>query len=167
MSTSLADSSLEDNNTLRTDQRGDAAAVELPTLACADSHTHAEVCANDEEAVSRSTRLEGGENTAASDRESAGSEKAGAAIAGSGEDLGLGATARDITGFSAVSSSEVVPLWVQDAKRHARVEDWFHELVRNNFKGALKAPFNDEARARAGFTESWYLPLSEDKYTPP
>jgi len=51
--------------------------------------------------------------------------------------------------------------WMAEARRHATVEGWFHELVRAHFRGGLKPPFNDDARARAGFTESWYLPLAE------
>lgn len=35
----------------------------------------------------------------------------------------------------------------------------FHDVVRRHFHGVLKPPFNDEARARAGFRPSWYLPL--------
>lgn len=36
----------------------------------------------------------------------------------------------------------------------------FHEIVRSHFRGALKPPFNDEARAKAGFTPVWYEPLA-------
>ncbi|ABP00053.1 predicted protein [Ostreococcus lucimarinus CCE9901] len=36
----------------------------------------------------------------------------------------------------------------------------FHEIVREYFHGALKPPFNDEARAKAGFTPVWYEPLA-------
>ena len=39
----------------------------------------------------------------------------------------------------------------------------FHDLARQHFKGTLKPPFNDEARAEAGFTEEWYLPLVQRK----
>ncbi len=35
----------------------------------------------------------------------------------------------------------------------------FHDLVRAHFRGALKPPFNDSARAQAGLTTDWYLPL--------
>ena len=35
----------------------------------------------------------------------------------------------------------------------------FHRIVKKNFDGNLKPPFNDEARAKAGFTKEWYLPL--------
>lgn len=36
----------------------------------------------------------------------------------------------------------------------------FQELVRTNFRGALKAPFNDVARAEAGLTPSFYRSLT-------
>lgn len=38
--------------------------------------------------------------------------------------------------------------------------DRFHAIVRHHFAGVLKPPFNDEARARAGFGPEWYMPLS-------
>jgi uncharacterized ferritin-like protein (DUF455 family) len=37
----------------------------------------------------------------------------------------------------------------------APVETW-RALVRRHFKGALKPPFNDEARAAAGFSAKYY-----------
>jgi len=40
----------------------------------------------------------------------------------------------------------------------------FHDIVRTYFHGALKPPFNDDARARAGFTPAWYLPLAEKPF---
>lgn len=36
---------------------------------------------------------------------------------------------------------------------------YFHNIVRKDFCGNLKPPFNDEARAQAGFTAEWYEPL--------
>lgn len=36
----------------------------------------------------------------------------------------------------------------------------FHSVVRKYFQGALKPPFNDAARAAAGFGTDWYLPLA-------
>ncbi|WFS03045.1 ferritin-like domain-containing protein [Rhizobium tumorigenes] len=36
----------------------------------------------------------------------------------------------------------------------------FHALVRSNFRGPLKAPFNDIARAEAGLTPSFYRSLT-------
>ena len=35
----------------------------------------------------------------------------------------------------------------------------FHAAVRAHFTGALKPPFNTAARAAAGFSTDWYLPL--------
>jgi len=50
--------------------------------------------------------------------------------------------------------------WVREARAHTSVEGWFHSLMRQNFKGVLKPPFNEEARAKAGFGPEWYLPLT-------
>lgn len=41
-----------------------------------------------------------------------------------------------------------------------RPEKTFQELVRKHFRGALKPPFNDLARARAGLTPGFYRALS-------
>lgn len=38
----------------------------------------------------------------------------------------------------------------------------WHKLVRTYFKGVLKPPFNDEARAAAGMPESFYGPMARD-----
>lgn len=35
------------------------------------------------------------------------------------------------------------------------------QVVSTHFWGNLKPPFNHEAREKAGFEESWYLPLVE------
>jgi uncharacterized ferritin-like protein (DUF455 family) len=40
----------------------------------------------------------------------------------------------------------------------------FHELVRANFRGPLKAPFNDIARAEAGLTPSFYRSLTSTSH---
>jgi Protein of unknown function (DUF455) len=53
--------------------------------------------------------------------------------------------------------------WVQQAVQHDDVAPWFHELVRAHFKGNTKPPFNEAARAKAGFTPAWYMPLSSDE----
>ncbi len=37
----------------------------------------------------------------------------------------------------------------------------WQRIVREQFKGQLKAPFNTEARMNAGLTEDYYLPLTE------
>lgn len=39
-------------------------------------------------------------------------------------------------------------------------EPTFHALVRANFRGPVKPPFNDRARAEAGLTPGFYKPLS-------
>ncbi|EJK81921.1 ferritin-like domain-containing protein [Rhizobium sp. AP16] len=41
----------------------------------------------------------------------------------------------------------------------------FQELVRSNFRGSLKAPFNDIARAEAGLTPSFYRSLTSTSNT--
>lgn len=39
-------------------------------------------------------------------------------------------------------------------------EPTFHDLVRANFRGPVKPPFNDKARSEAGLTPGFYKPLS-------
>ncbi|KAL0480061.1 hypothetical protein AKO1_010947 [Acrasis kona] len=41
------------------------------------------------------------------------------------------------------------------------IMDRFYQIVRGYFNGPLKAPFNDEARRKAGMTEEWYYPLTK------
>jgi hypothetical protein len=41
----------------------------------------------------------------------------------------------------------------------ASVIERFHRIVWRHFRGVLKPPFNDAARARAGFGKEWYEPL--------
>lgn len=50
--------------------------------------------------------------------------------------------------------------WIAEACAAVIVEAWFHQLVRANFHGSLRPPFNEAARAKAGFAKSWYEPLS-------
>jgi len=45
----------------------------------------------------------------------------------------------------AASADAGAPAWAADARGHAVVATWFHELVRTNFKGSLKV-----RNARAG-----------------
>lgn len=45
-------------------------------------------------------------------------------------------------------------------RRRLAPEPTFHALVRANFRGPVKPPFNDEARAEAGLTPGFYKPLS-------
>ncbi|KAI5065414.1 hypothetical protein GOP47_0020109 [Adiantum capillus-veneris] len=47
-----------------------------------------------------------------------------------------------------------------DDREAEQVVEAFHTVVRTYFKGALKPPFNVEARNAAGFPISWYLPLA-------
>lgn len=69
-------------------------------------------------------------------------------------------------------SADVLDVIYTDEKKHVAVgakwfrflchregrnpEDSFRQLVRANFRGQLKAPFNDIARAEAGLTPSFY-----------
>lgn len=52
--------------------------------------------------------------------------------------------------------------WFQKMAQHKskRPESWFHQLVRDYYKGQLKPPFNVQARTLAGLKEGYYLPLS-------
>jgi uncharacterized ferritin-like protein (DUF455 family) len=45
--------------------------------------------------------------------------------------------------------------WLCAERRLPPVETW-HTLLRKHFKGALKPPFNDQARAAAGFSRAYY-----------
>jgi len=52
--------------------------------------------------------------------------------------------------------------WFEWAARRAGLEPvraW-QALVRENFKGILKPPFNDDARSRAGLTADYYSPIA-------
>jgi uncharacterized ferritin-like protein (DUF455 family) len=51
--------------------------------------------------------------------------------------------------------------WREDAAMHASPARWFRSLVARNFYGSLRPPFNEEARAKAGFTREWYVPEEE------
>jgi uncharacterized ferritin-like protein (DUF455 family) len=79
-------------------------------------------------------------------------------------------------------SAEILKIIYEDEKGHVEAgtrwfseeiecqglvaETTFHELVRTFFKGDLKRPFNDAARAAAGLTPGFYEPLSPpDKQT--
>jgi uncharacterized ferritin-like protein (DUF455 family) len=75
-----------------------------------------------------------------------------------------------------LESADVLKVIYEDEKGHVAVgAKWFRflcarekrdparsfqELVRANFRGPLKAPFNDVARAEAGLTPSFYRSLS-------
>lgn len=45
-------------------------------------------------------------------------------------------------------------------RRGLAPEPTFHALVRDNFKGSVRPPFNEQARARAGLPASFYKPLT-------
>lgn len=73
------------------------------------------------------------------------------------------------------ASARVLEVIYRDEKRHVafgakwfrflcerdRLEPQptFHELVRKNFRGSIKPPFNDAARSEAGLTPGFYKPL--------
>jgi uncharacterized ferritin-like protein (DUF455 family) len=75
-----------------------------------------------------------------------------------------------------IDSADVLKVIYEDEKGHVAVgAKWFRflcarekkdpaatfkQLVRANFRGALKAPFNDVARAEAGLTPSFYRSLT-------
>jgi uncharacterized ferritin-like protein (DUF455 family) len=75
-----------------------------------------------------------------------------------------------------VRSAEVLGVIYRDEQRHVAFgikwfryfcqrrgvapEPLFHQLVRDNFRGPVKPPFNDRARAEAGLTPGFYKPLS-------
>ncbi|MEO1694273.1 MAG: ferritin-like domain-containing protein [Pseudomonadota bacterium] len=73
-------------------------------------------------------------------------------------------------------SADVLEIIYRDEKRHvafgtrwfvhmcrqegSNAERRFHALVRKHFRGGLRPPFNDRARAEAGLTPGFYKPLS-------
>ncbi len=73
-------------------------------------------------------------------------------------------------------SAEVLGVIYRDEKKHVAFgmkwfrhfcrrrgvapEPLFHQLVRENFRGPVKPPFNDRARAEAGLTPGFYKPLT-------
>ena len=74
------------------------------------------------------------------------------------------------------NSAAIIEIVYRDEKRHVAfgmkwfrflcqkaglpLEPTFHRLVRDNFRGALKPPFNEPARSEAGLTPGFYKPLS-------
>jgi uncharacterized ferritin-like protein (DUF455 family) len=74
------------------------------------------------------------------------------------------------------ASAGVIAIIYRDEKRHVAFgarwfrylcnraglppEPTFHDLVKTHFKGPIKPPFNDKARAEAGLTPGFYKPLS-------
>ncbi|KAL4858499.1 hypothetical protein ACK3TF_001468 [Chlorella vulgaris] len=61
---------------------------------------------------------------------------------------------------ASVAAGAVIPPWAAEARGFPSVKLWFHALIRRHFHGLFKPPFNDEARAQAGFGPEWYLPLT-------
>lgn len=73
-------------------------------------------------------------------------------------------------------SADILAIIYRDEKRHVAFgakwfrllcereklapEPTFHALVRQHFRGPVKPPFNDKARAEAGLTPGFYKPLS-------
>ena len=74
------------------------------------------------------------------------------------------------------ASADIIAIIYRDEKRHVafgmkwfrflcererlQPESTFHDLVRKNFRGPIKPPFNDAARSEAGLTPGFYKPLS-------
>jgi uncharacterized ferritin-like protein (DUF455 family) len=74
------------------------------------------------------------------------------------------------------ASADILAIIYRDEKRHVAFgakwfrflcareqrapEPTFHALVRANFRGPVKPPFNDKARSEAGLTPGFYKPLS-------
>ena len=74
------------------------------------------------------------------------------------------------------ASADILAIIYRDEKRHVAFgakwfrllcererlppEPTFHALVRKHFRGPIKPPFNDKARAEAGLTPGFYKPLS-------
>lgn len=51
-------------------------------------------------------------------------------------------------------------------KQGVAPEPLFHQLVRRHFRGPIKPPFNDRARAEAGLTPGFYKPLASVGHVP-
>ena len=81
-----------------------------------------------------------------------------------------------LTSAGDTASARIMEIIYRDEKRHVAFgmkwfrfmcerrgvapEPTFHALVRANFRGPVKPPFNDRARAEAGLTPGFYKPLS-------
>ena len=95
------------------------------------------------------------------------------------EARGLDVTPSMIARFERLGDFEtarVLSLIHEEEKRHVRIgvhwfghlcrqagkvpESTFHDIVRTYFRGGLKPPFNDRARAQAGLSPGFYQPLS-------
>ncbi len=83
---------------------------------------------------------------------------------------------RSLDAAGDVASARIIAIIYRDEKRHVAfgakwfrflciqeqrpIEATFHRLVRENFRGPIRPPFNDRARAEAGLTPGFYKPLS-------
>jgi uncharacterized ferritin-like protein (DUF455 family) len=95
------------------------------------------------------------------------------------EARGLDVTPAMIDELEAVGdreAAEILGIIYRDEKRHVAFgakwfrflcereglapEPTFHALVRENFRGPVKPPFNDKARSEAGLTPGFYRPLA-------
>jgi uncharacterized ferritin-like protein (DUF455 family) len=81
-----------------------------------------------------------------------------------------------LTAADDTASAGIIAIIYRDEKRHVAfgakwfrfmcerqglpLEATFHELVRQNFRGSMRPPFNDKARSEAGLTPGFYKPLS-------
>ena len=95
------------------------------------------------------------------------------------EARGLDVTPGMIAGLTQAgdhAGAAIVEIIYRDEKRHVAFgvkwfrflcererlppEPTFHDLVRRHFRGSVKPPFNDKARAEAGLAPGFYKPLS-------
>lgn len=83
---------------------------------------------------------------------------------------------RNLEAAGDTTSARIIAIIYRDEKRHVAFgmrwfrhlcqerrlpfETTFHRLVRENFRGPIKPPFNDRARGEAGLTPGFYKPLS-------
>ena len=83
---------------------------------------------------------------------------------------------RNLESAGDLVSAKIIAIIYRDEKRHVAfgikwfrhmcmtqglpLEATFHRLVRENFRGPVRPPFNDRARAEAGLTPGFYKPLS-------
>ncbi len=83
---------------------------------------------------------------------------------------------RNLESAGDLASAKIIAIIYRDEKRHVAfgikwfrhmcvaqglpLEATFHRLVRENFRGPVRPPFNDRARAEAGLTPGFYKPLS-------
>jgi uncharacterized ferritin-like protein (DUF455 family) len=81
-----------------------------------------------------------------------------------------------LTAAGDTASADIIAIIYRDEKRHVAfgakwfrfmceregrpLEATFHDLVRQNFRGPIRPPFNDKARAEAGLTPGFYKPLT-------